>query len=119
MTAEELISWTYNNEKEFQSAYVKYLRNSWYWVYKLPDIGYTLKPFDIVALRNGSALAVELKYGNVDTYDKIYKMLRPNQVWWLLHFQQQWWMSVIVWWDKKTKQIYSYIFKYKQYEWHL
>lgn len=108
---------SYSNEKAFQTAYIKYLKENGYWVYKLPDVGYTLKPFDIVALKDGKALAIELKYGIVDTYDKIYKMLRPNQVWWLLHFQQHWGTSAIIGWDKAQKQIYCYNFKYKDYEW--
>ena len=107
----------YKNEKDFQSAYIKYLKENWYRVYKLPDIGYTLKPFDIVALKDWKATAIELKYGRVDTYDKIYKMLRPNQVGWLLHFQEHWWESLVIGWDKADKQIYEYKFKYKQYEW--
>jgi hypothetical protein len=55
----------------------------------------------------------------VDTYDKIYKMLRPNQVGWLLHFQEHWGVSLIVGWDKKNNDVYSYPFKYKEYEWAL
>jgi hypothetical protein len=46
-------------------------------------------------------------------------MLRPNQVWWLLHFQQHWGTSAIIGWDKVQKQIYCYTFKYKDYEWTL
>ena len=34
----------YKNEKEFQSDYIKQLKENGYWVYKFPDIGYTLKP---------------------------------------------------------------------------
>ena len=109
----------YKNEKEFQAAYIKQLKEDWYRVYKLPDIGYTLKPFDIVALKDGKALAIELKYGNVSTYDKIYKMLRPNQVWWLLHFQEHWGNSKVIGWDKKENKMYEYIFKYKEYIWAL
>jgi hypothetical protein len=55
----------------------------------------------------------------VDTYDKIYKMLRPNQVGWLLHFQEHGWVSLISGWDKKENKVYTYIFKYKEYEWAL
>lgn len=110
---------SYKNEKDFQADYIKMLKDDWYWVYKLPDIGYTLKPFDIVALKNWRFIAIELKYWNVDTYDKIYKMLRPNQVGGLLHVQEHWCTSMIVWRDKKDNKIYKYNFKYKEYEWAL
>lgn len=109
----------YKNEKEFQSDYIKQLKDDGYWVYKFPDIGYTLKPFDLIAIKPGEVLTIELKYGRVDTYDKIYKMLRPNQVGWLLHTQEHWCTSMIVWRDKKDNKIYKYIFKYKEYEWAL
>lgn len=109
----------YKNEKEFQSDYIKRLKEDGYWVYKFPDIGYTLKPFDLIAIKPGEVLTIELKYGRVDTYDKIYKMLRPNQVGWLLHTQEHWCTSMIVWRDKKDNKIYKYNFKYKDYEWAL
>jgi len=109
----------FNNEKEFQAYVVKDLKDNWYWVYKLPDIGYTLKPFDIIALKDWKATAIELKYGRVNTYERIYKMLRPNQVWWLLHFQEHWWIPLIIGWDKKENKSYTYIFKYQNYEWAL
>lgn len=109
----------YKNEKEFQKAYIEQLRWDGYWVYKFPDIGYTLKPFDLIAIKPGEILTIELKYGRVDTYDKIYKMLRPNQVGWLLHTQEHWCTSMIVWRDKKDNKIYSYPFTYKEYEWAL
>ena len=109
----------FKNEKEFQSEYIKTLKDDWYWVYKLPDIGYTLKPFDIVALKDWKFVAIELKYGRVNTYDKIYKMLRPNQVGWLLHVMEHWGISFVVGRDKKENKLYEYIFKYKQYEWAL
>lgn len=109
----------YKNEKEFQTDYIKQLKEDGYWVYKFPDIGYTLKPFDLIAIKPGEVLTIELKYGRVDTYDKIYKMLRPNQVGWLLHFQEHWGISLIVGWDKKNNDVYSYPFKYKDYEWAL
>lgn len=109
----------YKNEKEFQSDYIKQLKEDGYWVYKFPDIGYTLKPFDLIAIKPGEILTIELKYGRVDTYDKIYKMLRPNQVGWLLHTQEHWCTSMIVWRDKKDNKIYKYNFKYKEYEWAL
>ena len=108
---------SYKNEKEFQTAYIKYLKEDWYRVYKLPDIGYTLKPFDIIAIKPGEIKCIELKYGDVNTYDKIYKKLRPNQVWGLLNTQEHWCNSIIVWRDKNDKQIYEYKFKYKKYEW--
>lgn len=107
----------YKNEKEFQTAYIKYLKENWYRVYKLPDIGYTLKPFDIIAIKPGEIQTIELKYGDVNTYDKIYKKLRPNQVGWLLNTQEHWCNALIVGWDKGDKQIYTYKFKYKEYEW--
>ena len=106
----------YKNEKEFQAAMIKQLKDGGYWVYKFPDIGYTLKPFDLIALKDGKATAIELKYWRVDTYDKIYKMLRPNQVGWLLHFQEHWGESKIVWWDSKKQKIFEYGFKYQQYQ---
>ena len=109
----------YKNEKEFQSDSIKQLKEDGYWVYKLPDIGYTLKPFDLIAIKPGEILTIELKYGRVDTYDKIYKMLRPNQVGWLLHTQEHWCTSMIVWRDKKDNKIYKYNFIYKEYEWAL
>lgn len=109
----------YKNEKEFQAAMIKDLKDGGYWVYKFPDIGYTLKPFDLIALKDGKATAIELKYWRVDTYDKIYKMLRPNQVGWLLHFQEHWGVSLISGWDKKENKVYTYTFKYKDYEWAL
>lgn len=109
----------YKNEKEFQTDYIKQLKEDGYWVYKFPDIGYTLKPFDLIAIKPGEILTIELKYGRVDTYDKIYKMLRPNQVGWLLHTQEHWCTSMIVWRDKKDNKIYKYNFKYKEYEWAL
>ena len=109
----------YKNEKEFQADIIKGLKADGYWVYKFPDIGYTLKPFDLIALKDGKAVAIELKYWRVDTYDKIYKMLRPNQVGWLLHFQEHWWTSIISGWDKKENKVYTYTFKYKEYEWAL
>ena len=108
---------SFKNEKDFQKHYVNELRNEWYWVYKLPDIGYTLKPFDIVAVKEWVVYWIELKYWNVDTYDKIYKMLRPNQVGWLKHLQEHWWKSLIVGRDKKSNSIFQYDFIYKQYEW--
>jgi hypothetical protein len=46
-------------------------------------------------------------------------MLRPNQVGWLLHFQEHWGISLIVGWDKKESKVYSYTFTYKEYEWTL
>ena len=110
---------SYKNEKEFQTDFIKYMKSIWYWVYKFPDVGFTLKPFDIIALIWGKAMAIELKYGRVDTYDKIYKMLRPNQVGWLNHFQEHGWTSWIVGWDKKENYMYVYSFKYKKYEWAL
>lgn len=109
----------YSNEKDFQKDYIKFLKDDWYRVYKLPDIGYTLKPFDIIAVKDWKPLAIELKYWRLDTYDKIYKMLRPNQVWWLHHFQEHWGSSAIIWFDKQTKQVYCYKFKLKDYEWAL
>jgi len=109
----------YKNEKDFQADYIKALKEDWYWVYKLPDIGYTLKPFDIVALKDWKFTAIELKYGNVNEYDKIYRMLRPNQVWGLLHVQEHWGISIIAGWDKKENKMYEYIFKYKEYIWAL
>ena len=109
----------YKNEKEFQKDYVRELKDEWYWVYKLPDIWYTLKPFDIVAVKDGIVYWIELKYWNVDEYDKIYKMLRPNQVGWLKHLQEHWGKSLIVWRDKKTEQVFQYDFIYKKYEWQL
>ena len=109
----------YKNEKEFQKAYIEQLRENGYWVYKFPDIGYTLKPFDLIAIKPWEVLTIELKYGRVDTYDKIYKMLRPNQVGWLLHTQEHWCTSMIIGWDKKENKMYEYIFKYKDYEWAL
>ena len=109
----------FKNEKEFQSAFIKDLKEDGYWVYKFPDIGYTLKPFDLIALKDGKITAIELKYGSVNTYDKIYKMLRPNQVGGLLHFQEHWGISLIVGWDKKESKVYSYTFTYKEYEWAL
>ena len=110
---------SYKNEKWFQTDYIKYLKDEWYWVYKFPDVWFTLKPFDIIAIRPWEVKCIELKYGRVDTYDKIYKMLRPNQVWWLLHTQEHWCDCYVVWWDKKENKIYEYKFKYKKYEWAL
>lgn len=109
----------YINEKDFQKDYIKYLKEEWYWVYKFPDIGYTLKPFDIIALKDGKTIAIELKYWRVNEYNRIYKMLRPNQVGWLHHFQEHWGSSAIIGRDKTDKQIYCYKFKLKDYEWAL
>lgn len=107
----------FKNEKEFQSQLIKELKEWWYRVYKFPDIWYTLKPFDLIAVKDWKPIAIELKYWRVDTYEKIYKMLRPNQVGWLLHFQQHWGISLVMWRDKKTNKEYSYPFKYMEYEW--
>ncbi|MBO7693957.1 MAG: hypothetical protein J6T10_15160 [Methanobrevibacter sp.] len=43
---------SYKSEKDFQTDYIKWLKENGFWVYKLPDIGYTLKPFDIIAVRD-------------------------------------------------------------------
>lgn len=109
----------YKNEKDFQKDYMKYLKEEWLWVYKLPDVWYALKPCDIIWCVNGKFIWIELKYGRVDTYDKIYKMLRPNQVWWLSNIQKNGWESYVVWWDNKDNKMYKYTFKYQKYEWAL
>lgn len=109
----------YKSEKDFQKDYIHFLKWCWYWVYKLPDIGFSLKPFDIVAVKNWKAYAIELKYWEVWDYEKIYKMLRPNQVGWLLHFQEHWGISKVVWFDKKSWLVYEYPFKYIDYQWAL
>ena len=109
----------FKNEKDFQREYFKRLKEDWYRVYKLPDVGYNLKPCDIVALKDWEFIGIELKYWIVNEYDRIYRMLRPNQVWWLLHIQQHWGTSLVVWRDSKENKMYEYQFKYKQYEWAL
>ena len=106
----------YLKEKDFQADYIKYLKSEWYRVYKIPDAWYSLKPFDIFAVKDWKAIAIELKYWVVDEYYKIYKMLRPNQVGWLLHFQEHWGESKIVWWDSKKQKMFEYGFKYQQYQ---
>ena len=111
---------SYKSEKDFQTDYIKWLKENGFWVYKLPDIWFTLKPFDIIAVRDWEASAIELKYWRVDTYDKIYKMLRPNQIGWLLHFKEHWGNSLIVWWDTKENDTYLHEFIYfDDYEWAL
>lgn len=107
----------YKNEKAFQADYIKAMREDGWWVYKLPDVSYTLKPFDMICMKDGVCVAIELKYGRVDTYERIYKMLRPNQVGWLQHFQEHWWISKIVWRDKKDNKSYEYDFTLIQYTW--
>ena len=107
----------YKNEKAFQADYIKAMREDGWWVYKLPDVSYTLKPFDMICIKDGVSVAIELKYGRVDTYERIYKMLRPNQVGWLQHFKEHWGTSKIVWRDKKDNKSYEYDFNLIEYTW--
>ena len=107
---------SYKNEKDFQSDYIKSLKEDWMWLYKLPDTSFTLKPCDIIWCKDWKFIAIELKYGRLNTYDRIYKMLRPNQVWWLLHIQEHWGVSKIIWRDNKDNKIYEYDFKYQDYD---
>lgn len=99
---------TYKSEKDFQTDYLRNLRDEWYRVYKLPDVWFELKPFDAVAIKDWVSHWIELKYWKVDTYEKIYNMLRPNQIWWLYNFQQHGWHSRIIWRDNWQNKIYKY-----------
>ena len=103
----------YKNEKSFVTAYLKDMKDSWQWVYKLPDIGYVLKPFDAISVELWVPFAMEFKYWDVNTYKKAYNMLRPNQIWWLKRFQEAGWKSFIIWWDVKDEKIYTYPFEYQ------
>lgn len=109
----------YKNEKQFQPDYIKLLKEEWYRVYKLPDVWYLLKPFDIFAVKDWVPYWIELKAGRVDTYDRIYRLLRPNQIGWLLHMQEHWGKSLIVWRDTKENKIYSYDFILQKSKWAL
>lgn len=102
----------YDSERAFQSDFLKSLRLKWYRARKFSDTWYELKPFDIVAVWDWVPMAIELKYWKVNSYELIYKMLRPNQIGWLKHFQDAWWKSYIVWRDKFEWKIYSYEYKY-------
>lgn len=107
----------YKNEKAFQTDYLKQMREDWWWIYKLPDVSYTLKPFDAIGIKDWKSVAIEFKYGRVDTYERIYKMLRPNQVWWLQHYKEHGGTSLIIWRDKKDNRYYEYDFILLEYEW--
>ena len=89
----------YNKESEFQRDLWKSMKKKWYWIYKLPDTGYNLKPFDMFAVKNGVPYWIELKLFKkkpLETYEQIYKELRPNQIWWLYNIQQAGWQAKIV-----------------------
>ena len=118
-TNKTLFKNNYLKEKDFQADYIKYLKSEGYRVYKIPDAWYSLKPFDIFAVKDWKAYAIELKHWVVDEYYKIYKMLRPNQVGWLSNFQEHWGVSKVVWRDSKKKKIFEYDFKYQKYQWEL
>ena len=98
-------------EKEFTKEYLKKLKNKWYWCFKIPDVWYTLKPCDIVAWKDWKLYWIEIKVWRVNTYERIYKKLRPNQVGSLYKIQQAWWKSLLVWYDTKDKKEYEYEFK--------
>lgn len=103
----------YNSEREFVTAYLKDMKENGEWVYKLPDLWFTLKPFDVISIKEWVPYAIEFKYGNVNTYEKIYKMLRPNQIWWLKKFQDAGWKSMVIGWDTKEEKIYSYEYNFE------
>ena len=103
----------YKNEREFTTAYLKDVKEKWGWWYKLPDWWFTLKPFDAITVELWVPFAIEFKYGRVNTYKKIYNMLRPNQIWWLKKFQDSGWQSFIIWWDTKDDKMYIYPFEYQ------
>lgn len=102
----------YKNERQFVTAYLKEMKNNGERVYKLPDSWFSLKPFDAISIELWVPFAMEFKYWDVSTYDKIYKMLRPNQIWWLKRFQDAWGKSFVIWWDVKEEKTYTYPFEY-------
>lgn len=75
-------------ESVFTTEIVKSLRQSGFWVYKIPDMPHfagmrtrfdLAKPFDIIALRNNRFYAIETKM--LKSYQAFgYRHMRPHQV---------------------------------------
>jgi len=105
----------YSSEAKFQTALLKHLKEQNSWWYKLPDTGFSLKPFDMFYLEDGVPFWMELKLfkkAELKTYEQIYKELRPNQIWWLYNFQQAWGQALLVGYCNVTKQTKTFKFRY-------
>ena len=71
------------NEKIFSSEITTSLGRDGVWNYKIPDIGYVLKPFDRVLDFNGKFVAIEEKQERTPAFN--FKKIRPHQMANLLH----------------------------------
>lgn len=100
-------------EKQFQSKEMQLLRTSGYRCYKIPDDAMGFKPFDIIAVKDSTPIAIELKVRDKKkplTYEWAYKLLRPNQVGSLELFRQHWWVSLIIVRDNVREEAFTFPF---------
>ena len=107
---------TIQNEKTATSNFLSIRReqNPKGRVYKIPDIGNTLKPFDVFGIdEKWKWFAWEFKYikTNKINYETAYKHLEPHQIVNLHKVNELWCDSKIICYHELTKEFYIYNFK--------
>ncbi len=83
------------------------------WVYKIPDIWRSLKPFDIVCCRNWKFVAIEVKkvlrkkeVEESIIIERSKKLLEPHQVVALKKISSSWWEAYLVVYEQSKRVFY-------------
>ncbi len=84
------------------------------WAYKIPDIGNSLKPFDILWVKDWYWVAIEVKIIKKKKFifwlDDFNWLLEPHQIINLKEFKQNGWLAYLAWFYPDLKKIF--IFSY-------
>ena len=78
------------------------------WLYKIPDVWNSLKPFDVIWCYKWKWLSFEFKYINKleCDYKNVLSLVQWNQILNLKKFAISWWLSYIVVYNKATKKYF-------------
>lgn len=79
--------------------------------YKIADVWNTLKPCDVLWIRDWIWFACELKFLNVKkdlTYDMVLKKCQRQQLLTLESYYRAWWHALIIGYNKWTEKFYQF-----------
>ncbi len=91
---------SFSKEKDFQDWILKSMRANWWWAYKLPDTGYDYKPYDIICVKDGTTIHLELKVTAGSTIP--ISAIRANQKFSMTEIEKRWGVGMIAVYSKKT-----------------
>ena len=92
------LKWPFRLEKEFTTAWLRALKNRWYFAHKLSDGSISSKPYDCIIRTKEATYHTEIKV--IDKQNFYLKQLRPNQRQALRKITKLWWIWLIVVYSK-------------------